>query len=308
MADGTDVVIGGIMQHIEHAGVHSGDSACVLPPYNISAENLRLLREHTCAMARALGVVGLMNVQYAIYRDEVYVLEANPRASRTVPFVSKATGRPLAKIAARAMAGKSLRAQGVTGEIEPTHISVKEAVLPFDKFPGVDGVLGPEMKSTGEVMGIGVDLGQAFLKAQIGAGSMLPDSGTVFISVNDSDKEGVLPIARELSEAGFDLIATGGTQRFLQERGIATQKVYKIHEGRPHVEDAIRSHMVALVVNTPLDRQSQFDDFVVRRAAIVNGVPYTTTLSAARAAAAAIKVLQHADLQVLALQDYHSAG
>jgi len=308
VADGTDVVIGGIMQHIEHAGVHSGDSACVLPPYSISDVNLELVREHTCAMARALGVIGLMNVQYAIYRDEVYVLEVNPRASRTVPFVSKATGRPLAKIAARAMAGTSLRDQGVSGDIVPRHISVKEAVLPFDKFPGADGVLGPEMKSTGEVMGIGVDLGQAFLKAQIGAGSVLPDRGTVFISVNDGDKEGIVPVARELSLAGFSLIATGGTQRYLQERGITAERVYKIHEGRPHVEDAIRSHMVDLVVNTPLDQQSQFDDFAVRRAAIVNGVPYTTTLSAARAAAAAIISLQHGDLQALALQDYHSAG
>ena len=305
VADGTDVVIGGIMQHIEHAGVHSGDSACVLPPYDISAENLCQLQDYTRSLARALNVVGLMNVQYAILDGTVYVLEVNPRASRTVPFVSKATGRPLAKIAARVMVGKSLRDQGIAGEVVPDHISVKEAVLPFEKFPGADGILGPEMKSTGEVMGVGESFGEAFLKAQMGAGTMLPREGTVFLSVNDRDKEAILPIARQLREAGFQLVATNGTRRFLEERGVAAGKVLKVHEGRPHVEDAIRSHEVALVINTPLDEQSQLDDFHVRRAAIMNQVPYTTTLSAARAAVAGIAALQQSALTVHALQDYH---
>ena len=304
VADGTDVLIGGIMQHIEHAGVHSGDSACVLPPFDIDEGNLRTLEEHTRTMARALDVVGLMNVQYAIQDGTVYVLEVNPRASRTVPFVSKATGRPLAKIAARVMTGRSLRDQGMTDDITPRHISVKEAVLPFSKFPGSDGVLGPEMKSTGEVMGMGEDFGEAFFKAQLGAGSMLPASGCVFISVNDRDKEGVVGIARQLQTAGFDLIATRGTQEFLQSKGVDTERVLKIHEGRPHVEDAIRSDVVKLVINSPADEQSQHDDIAVRRAAIMNGIPYTTTLAGAQAAVAGIKALQESRVRVKALQDY----
>ena len=294
------------MEHIEEAGVHSGDSACVMPPYDISEENLRLLSEYTRTLARTLDVVGLMNVQYAIHDGTVYVLEVNPRASRTVPFVSKATGRPLAKIAARAMTGMSLRSQGVTDAIVPEHISVKEAVLPFNKFPGADGILGPEMKSTGEVMGMGSSLGEAFHKAQMGAGSSLPTSGRVFISVNDSDKEGVVAIARQLKESGFDLVATQGTMDFLARQGIPAERVLKVHEGRPHVEDAIRSHDIDLVVNSPLDEQSQYDDVAVRRAAIMNGIPYTTTLSAARAAAAGIAALQRSELSVRAVQDYHA--
>ena len=305
VGDGTDVVIGGIMQHIEHAGVHSGDSACVLPPYDISEENLRQLQDYTRAMARALDVIGLMNVQYAIHDGTVYVLEVNPRASRTVPFVSKATGRPLAKIAARVMVGKSLRDQGIVGEVKPDHISVKEAVLPFEKFPGADGILGPEMKSTGEVMGVGMSFGEAFVKAQMGAGTMLPQGGKVFLSVNDRDKEAMLPIARQLRDSGFELLATEGTRSFLEGRGVKADRVLKVHEGRPHVEDAIRSHEVSFVINTPLDEQSQLDDFHVRRAAIMNRVPYTTTLSAARAAVAGIAALQQSPLNVRALQDYH---
>ena len=306
VADGTDVIIGGIMQHIEHAGVHSGDSACVLPPFDITDENLSVLSEHTRVLARTLDVIGLMNVQYAIHEGTVYVLEVNPRASRTVPFVSKATGRPLAKIAARAMTGKSLRSQGVTDVVVPNLVAVKEAVLPFNKFPGADGVLGPEMKSTGEVMGMGESLGEAFHKAQTGAGSLLPDKGRVFISVNDSDKEGVVPIARQLKEAGFELIATQGTRGFLARHGIAAERVLKVHEGRPHVEDAIKSGTIDLVVNSPLDEQSQYDDVVVRRAAIMSGIPYTTTLSAARAAAAGIAAFQRSEFSVRAVQDYHA--
>jgi carbamoyl-phosphate synthase large subunit len=305
VADGERVVIGGIMQHIEHAGVHSGDSACSLPPYDISPENLATLRRYTTDLALNLNVVGLMNVQYAIHEGRVYVLEVNPRASRTVPFVSKAIGRPLAKIAARAMSGRSLSEQGIEGEVIPPYISVKEAVLPFNKFLGADGVLGPEMKSTGEVMGIGSSFGTAFLKAQMGAGSMLPSEGAVFVSVNDRDKEQVIDIARRLLEAGFTLLATGGTRDFLQRQGIEAEKVLKVHEGRPHVEDAIRSRMVALVINSPLDEQSQYDDYAVRRAAIMNNIPYTTTLAGAAAAIAGIEALKAEALDVHALQDYH---
>ncbi len=306
VADGETVVIGGIMQHIEHAGVHSGDSACALPPFSITAENMQLLREYTHAMARALKVVGLMNVQYAIHQNLVYVLEVNPRASRTVPFVSKAIGRPLAKIAARVMVGKSLIEQGITAEIVPPYISVKEAVLPFIKFPGADSVLGPEMKSTGEVMGIGDDFGTAFLKAQMGANSALPAAGRVFISVADCDKEQIVPVAKRLREAGFELVATQGTRDFLVENGIEAAVVRKVHEGRPHIEDAIRSREIALVINTPLDEPSQYDDFVVRRAAVMNNVPYTTTIGGARAAAEGIEALLRSGLEVRALQDYHA--
>ncbi|MFA6109611.1 MAG: carbamoyl-phosphate synthase large subunit [Candidatus Latescibacterota bacterium] len=305
VADGTEVVIGGIMQHIEHAGVHSGDSACVLPPYAILPEHLEQLHRHTEAMARALSVVGLMNVQYAIHQGTVYVLEVNPRASRTVPFVSKAIGRPLAKIAARVMVGRTLRQQGFTEEIVPRHVSVKEAVLPFIKFPGADSLLGPEMKSTGEVMGIGEDFGTAFLKAQIGAGSMLPREGRVFVSVNDGDKEELLPIARRLRAAGLELLATGGTRDFLLAHGVEAESIRKVHEGRPHVEDAIRSRRISMVINTPQDEPSQYDDFVVRRAAVMNNVPYTTTMAGAWAAVEGIEALGRAGISVRALQDYH---
>ena len=303
-ADG-DVLIGGIMQHIEHAGVHSGDSACVLPPHDIEPGHLRTLESHTRALARALNVRGLMNVQYAIHRGRVHVLEVNPRASRTVPFVSKATGRPLAKIAARVMVGRSLRDQGFAESPAPVHISVKEAVLPFSKFPGADGVLGPEMKSTGEVMGIGSEFGEAFLKAQLGAGSMLPSSGRVFISVNDRDKDGIVDVARRLGSAGFDLVATRGTRLHLERHGIEAEEILKVHEGHPHVEDAIRGREVALVINSPDDEQSQYDDAYVRRAAIMNGVPYTTTLAGAAAAADGIEALLRTEISVRALQDYH---
>ena len=305
VADGVDVVVGGIMQHIEHAGVHSGDSACALPPYDTPDEHIETMRRYTHALARGLDVVGLMNVQYAIYQDQVYVIEVNPRASRTVPFVSKAIGQPLAKIAARVMVGKSLRDQGFTEEIVPKHVSVKEAVLPFIKFPGADSLLGPEMKSTGEVMGIGADFGTAFLKAQMGAGSLLPSSGRVFISVADCDKEEVVPIARKLRDAGFELIATQGTHDLLRQHDIEAEIVRKVHEGRPHIEDAIRSKQVDLVINTPLDETSQYDDFVVRRAAVMTNVPYTTTMAGARAAAAGIEALQRTELSVQSLQDCH---
>lgn len=305
VADGKDVVIGGIMQHIEHAGVHSGDSACSLPPYDITDEHSQTIRNYTHSLAKELSVVGLMNVQYAIHGDRVYVLEVNPRASRTVPFVSKAIGRPLAKIAARVMVGKTLSQQGVTEEIIPNHISVKEAVLPFIKFPGADSILGPEMKSTGEVMGIGADFGTSFLKAQMGANTLLPSEGNVFISVADVDKSGIVSISKRLREAGFSIVATKGTREHLMANGVEATLVKKVHEGRPHVEDAIRSKDIALVINTPLDEPSQHDDFLVRRAAVMNNVPYTTTLAGAQAAVEGIEALQRSGLEVRALQDYH---
>ncbi len=307
VADGETVVIGGIMQHIEHAGVHSGDSACTLPPYDILPEHLEQVRQHTHALAKALAVVGLMNVQYAIHRGTVYVLEVNPRASRTVPFVSKATGRPLAKIAARAMVGRSLREQGVVGELVPQHVCVKEAVLPFIKFPATDAVLGPEMKSTGEVMGIGHDFGTAFLKSQVAAGAALPASGCVFISVSDADKPGVVDIARRLCAAGFTLAATRGTQAFLERHGVRAERIHKVHEGRPHALDAIRGRRFHLLINTPAGAASQYDDQIVRRAAVMNRLPYTTTLAGARAAVEGIEALRQSRLQVRPLQDYHRA-
>jgi carbamoyl-phosphate synthase large subunit len=308
IADGQDVLIGGIMQHIEHAGVHSGDSACVLPPYDITPTHLEQLRRHTVALARALSVIGLVNIQYAIHQGTVYVLEVNPRASRTVPFVSKAIGRPLAKIAARVMVGRTLRQQGYTTGIQPSYVSVKEAVLPFIKFPGADSVLGPEMKSTGEVMGIGPDFGTAFLKAQVGAGTVLPREGRVFVSVNDGDKPALLPVARWLRDAGFALVATAGTRDFLLQHGVEAELVRKIHEGRPHVEDAIRSRRVSMVINTPQDEPSQHDDYLVRRAAVMNNVPYTTTMAAAQAAVAGIEALRRGGVSVRALQDHHREG
>ena len=307
IADGKEVVIGGIMQHIEHAGVHSGDSACSLPPYEIAAEHSEIIRLYTKSLAIELGVIGLMNVQYAIHEDKVYVLEVNPRASRTVPFVSKAIGRPLAKIAARVMVGRSLSEQGVTEEIIPNHISVKEAVLPFIKFPGADSILGPEMKSTGEVMGIGADFGTSFLKAQMGANTLLPSEGNVFISVADIDKCGIVDIATRLCGLGFSVVATKGTRDHLKANGIEANMIKKVHEGRPHVEDAIRSKEIALVINTPLDEPSQYDDFLVRRAAVMNNVPYTTTLAGAKAAVEGIEALQRSGIEVCALQDYHKA-
>jgi len=307
VADGKDVVIGGIMQHIEHAGVHSGDSACSLPPYDITDEHSKIIRGYTTSLAKELGVVGLMNVQYAIHEGKVYVLEVNPRASRTVPFVSKAIGRPLAKIAARVMVGKTLSQQGITEEIIPSHISVKEAVLPFIKFPGADSILGPEMKSTGEVMGIGADFGTSFLKAQMGANTLLPSEGNIFISVADVDKDGIVSISKRLCNAGFSIVATKGTREHLVSNGVEAKMIKKVHEGRPHVEDAIRSKEIALVINTPQDEPSQYDDFLVRRAAVMNSVPYTTTLAGAQAAVEGIEALQRSGLEVCALQDYHKA-
>ena len=306
VADDTSVVIGGIMQHIESAGVHSGDSACVLPPYDISGEHLDELRSHTHALARALNVVGLMNVQFALQDNQVYIIEVNPRASRTVPFVSKTIGVPLAKVAARAMVGRSLEEQGLTGEVSFDHIAVKEAVLPFAKFPGVDTLLGPEMKSTGEVMGIDTDFGQSFHKAQFGAGVRLPTSGAVFISVNDRDKEAVIPVARRLSELGFRIVATGGTHARLRAHNILAESILKIQQGRPNILDAIKNRTIVLMVNTPAGEAAQADDHRIRQATLQYGIPYTTTLAGASAAVAGIESLKsNGAVRIRSLQEFH---
>ncbi len=305
IADGETVVVGGIMEHIEEAGVHSGDSACSLPPHSIPGETVREIARQTKALAKELGVVGLMNVQFAIQRGEIFILEVNPRASRTIPFVSKAIGVPLAKLAAKVMAGKKLSVLGFTEAVTPRHVSVKEAVFPFIKFPDVDTILGPEMKSTGEVMGIDVNFGKAFAKAQIAAGMMLPREGKAFISVRDEDKDGVLPAARMLHEAGFRIVATGGTAAYLSRNSIPAGTVLKIQEGRPHVADLIKNGEIALVINTPLGAQSKADSFYIRRTALVYNIPYFTTLAAARAAAHAISYLIREDFSVRSLQEYH---
>ncbi|HEY3490700.1 MAG TPA: carbamoyl-phosphate synthase large subunit [Candidatus Deferrimicrobiaceae bacterium] len=306
ISDGKDVVIGGIMEHIEEAGVHSGDSACSLPPHSISDALVAEIARQTKAMAMELSVVGLMNVQFAIRKGEIYILEVNPRASRTVPFVSKAIGVPLAKIAAKVMSGRKLRDLGFTETVVPSHISVKEAVFPFIKFPGVDTLLGPEMKSTGEVMGIDLTFGAAFAKAQMAAGMVLPTAGTVFVSVRDEDKEGVLSAARTLHDSGFRIVATGGTAEFLDRNGIPAQTVLKITEGRPHVADLIKNGEIALVINTPVGAQSKADSYYIRRTALVYGIPYFTTMAAAKAASQAILDLIRADLTVRSLQEYHA--
>jgi carbamoyl-phosphate synthase large subunit len=286
LSDGADVVIGGIMEHIEQAGVHSGDSACSLPPFSLSQETQDELRRQTVAMARSLSVVGLMNVQFAIQNGIVYVLEVNPRASRTVPYVSKATGRPLAKIAARCMVGQSLRAQGALGEIVPPYHSVKEAVFPFIKFPGVDTILGPEMKSTGEVMGVGETFAEAFLKSQLAAGVRLPREGRVFVSVKDSDKPRAIELARILADLGFTLVATRGTAAALAEAGVPVAAVNKVHEGRPHIVDLMKNDQIALVVNTVQEKRSAIQDsYQIRREALTDQIPTYTTLAGARAAA-----------------------
>ncbi len=304
LCDGTDVVIGGIMEHIEEAGIHSGDSACSLPPYSISQEVVAEIRRQTVLMALELKVVGLMNVQYAVKGSVVYILEVNPRASRTSPFVSKATGRPLAKIAARIMAGKTLKELGIVSDIIPKHMSVKEAVFPFVKFPGVDTLLGPEMKSTGEVMGIGATFAEAFAKSQLGANVKLPLSGNVFISVRDADKKHVVSAAEKLYKAGFGILATGGTAQFLEEKGIPTRRVNKVLEGRPHIVDAIKNGEVQLVLNTTHGAQAVADSFSIRREALMHGLAYYTTIAGAKAVADSILSLQTQDLKVKPIQDY----
>jgi len=304
VSDGKDVLIAGIMEHIEEAGIHSGDSACVLPPYSIGEELIDKIREYTCVMAKKLKVVGLMNVQYAIKSEKVYVLEVNPRASRTVPFVSKATGIPWAKVAARVMAGKTLKQLGIK-ETVPEHISVKEVVLPFVKFSQQDLVLGPEMKSTGEVMGISNNFGEAFAKAQMGAGEKIPVKGRVFISVRDRDKRAIAPIAKMLSNYGFEIVATQGTANALSRSGVDVKKVKKLSEGRPNIVDEIKSGKIDLVINTPLGKGSRTDEYSIRREALLNKVLVVTTVPGAQALAGAIDYLRTSQLTVKALQEYH---
>jgi carbamoyl-phosphate synthase large subunit len=304
LSDGHQVVIGGIMQHIEDAGIHSGDSACVLPPYLIGERDMETMREQTIAMAKAFNVVGLINVQFAIKHGVVYVLEVNPRASRTIPFVSKAIGVPLASHAARVMCGETLEQIGFTEEVIPPFVSVKEAVFPFNKFSGTDPVLGPEMKSTGEVMGISDSLGSAFAKAQLAASNGLPLAGTILITVNDSDKPTVTPIARRFHEMGFTLLATRGTAQYLRARGIPVSSVFKVHEGRPNCLDMIVNGDVELLVNTPLGKHAQWDDYRLRQAAIRQRIAYTTTMSAASAASDAILSLRSRRPTVRSLQEW----
>jgi hypothetical protein len=294
VGDGERVIIGGILQHIEEAGIHSGDSAMVLPTYKVAAEHLDTIRKYTRELGLALQVRGLMNVQYAIKNDVVYVLEVNPRASRTTPFVSKATGVPLAKVAARIMAGRSLAEQGITKDLEVTRIFVKESVFPFLKFPGADILLGPEMKSTGEVDGHLRGLRHRLRQGPDGLGVPHPTKGTVFISVNDNDKKEMLPLAKDLAAMGFDILATRGTASFLKAGGIKARMVYKVNEGRPNVVDLIKNGKISVVFNTPLGKESHFDDSAIRKSATLHGLMAVTTLTGAAATVSAIKACARA--------------
>jgi carbamoyl-phosphate synthase large subunit len=302
------VLVGGVMQHIEEAGVHSRDSSCSLPPYSLSESTQQRLREQVAALARALGVVGLMNTQFAIQQDEhgedaIFLLEVNPRASRTVPFVSKATGRPLAKIASRCMAGMSLAEQGATAEIVPGYYSVKEAIFPFAKFQNVDPILGPEMRSTGEVMGVGRSFGAAFARAEEAANIKAPQPGKAFISVRDPDKPRVLDVARDMLGRGFSIVATGGTADYLNAAGLACERVNKVIEGRPHIVDLIKNGEISYIVNTTEGRQAIADSFSIRREALQQRVTYSTTVSGARAL---LHSLDHRGAgDVLSLQELH---
>jgi carbamoyl-phosphate synthase large subunit len=311
LSDGEDVVIGGIMQHIEEAGIHSGDSSCVLPAVSLAEPVLSTIRDYTFELARALKVIGLMNVQFAVKNGRVFVIEVNPRASRTVPYVSKATGVPLAKIAARLMTGRKLReflpeeTERGTDLAASRGYFVKSPVFPWSKFPGVDTVLGPEMKSTGEVMGSAETFGEAFAKAQLSAGQTLPTGGTVFISVTDRDKKEASELARRFIELGFSLVATHGTAECLEQAGLSVERVFKVKEGRPNVVDLIKGGRVQLVVNTPQGQDPWFDEKAIRRAAVALRIPTITTLSAARAAAEGIAALQRHEVNVRSLQQWH---
>ena len=299
------VVIGGIMEHIEQAGIHSGDSACSIPYNSLPESAIATIRDWTEKLAKKLQVVGLMNIQYAVQGEQVFIIEANPRASRTVPYVSKATGVPLAKVASLVMSGKSLESLGVEKEIIPQHIAVKEAVLPFNKFPSTDTLLGPEMRSTGEVMGIDTDFGKAFAKAEIGAGVDLALSGTVFVSMNERDKKAIVPVVQDFIDLGFKIVATAGTQKSLQADGIQdVDLVLKLHEGRPHVVDSIKNNQIQLIINTPTGEESQTDAQLIRRMALDYKLPIITTIAGAKATVAAIRSLQSEPLEVKALQEY----
>ena len=306
LSDGTDVIVAGIMQHIEEAGIHSGDSACILPPYDLDQKIIDRLKEQTRALARELNVIGLMNIQFAVRDEDIFVLEVNPRASRTVPFVSKATGLPLAKIAARAMAGKTLREMGVTMDPCPNYVSAKEVVLPFIKFPNVDILLGPEMRSTGEVMGIDKNMGLAFAKSQIAAGNRVPTKGTVFISLNARDKKHAGALGQELAELGFCIVATSGTAEALRKEGIEVATVHKVGEGRPNIVDRMINGEIAWIINTPLGIEAIEDERAIRRTALERGLPTMTTLAAARAGILAIRAMREEQPTILSLQEYHA--
>jgi carbamoyl-phosphate synthase large subunit len=306
VGDRGDAIIIGVMEHIEEAGIHSGDSACSLPPYSLPKEIVQRLKDQTRALAKALQVRGLMNVQYAIKEGEIYVIEVNPRASRTVPFVSKATGVPWAKIAAKVQAGKSLAELGVKEQPDPKHTSVKEVVFPFSKFPGVDVILGPEMRSTGEVMGIDTSFELAFAKSQIAAGTVLPTSGNVFVSVRNADKQAIVPVARMLADAGFNLMTTGGTYDALAKEGITATRIPKLSEGRPNIKDLIKNGKIQLIINTPTKKGPATDEGKIRAMSVLHKVPIVTTITAATAAARAIVQLQKTGWDVRPLQDYSS--
>ncbi len=307
LADGEDVVVAGVMEHIEEAGIHSGDSACSLPPHSLSDGMIARIRAQTEAMAHKIGVRGLMNVQFAIKEDEIYVLEVNPRASRTVPFVAKSIGRPIAKIAARIMAGEKLSAFDISST-GSGHISIKEAVFPFARFAGVDLLLGPEMKSTGEVMGVDTDFGRAFAKAQLGAGVDLPLKGCIFLSVRDRDKQAICAIATELTAIGYRLIATGGTAEALIAAGVAVEPINKVHQGRPHIVDAIKDGDVQLVVNTTEGAQAIADSYELRRSALEHKIPYFTTTAGSQAMLRAVAALASGGLEVKTLQSYSQSS
>jgi carbamoyl-phosphate synthase large subunit len=308
LSDGTRVVIGGVMQHIEEAGIHSGDSACVIPPYSLPPAVIDEIKRQSRALTEALNVKGLMNIQFAVANAhgpsaEIYVLEANPRASRTVPFVSKACGVPLARHAALVMAGKTLDELGVAGEVVPTHYSVKESVFPFNRFPGVDTILGPEMRSTGEVMGIDDTFAMAFAKAQLAASSPMPESGTIFVSVADRDKSDIVPIARQFARMGYTLLSTRGTARALRDAGVPVTEIPKIQEGRPNLLDRMKNGEVAMILNTPTGRGRRTDESRIRASAVAHRVTCITTLSAAEAAARACAALRGQELKVVSLQE-----
>ena len=306
ISDGRTTVVAGIMDHIEEAGIHSGDSACTLPPVTIAPPMLKLIEAQTKMLAAELGVVGLMNIQYAIKDGKLYVLEVNPRASRTVPFVSKAIGVPLAKLATRVMLGKTLGELAFTETIIPKHVCVKEAVFPFNRFPGVDIILGPEMKSTGEVMGIDHSFGLAFAKAQMATGFKMPTSGSVFISVHDCHKAGIVEVARTFADLGFRILATAGTAGYLNKQGIIAAAVNKVSEGRPHVVDLIKNGDIQMVINTSVGRKSTQDAYLIRHGALAYNVIYTTTLAGAQALGAAARALIAEDWGVCPLQEYYT--
>jgi carbamoyl-phosphate synthase large subunit len=305
VADGEKSVVAGIMEHIEEAGIHSGDSACALPPYSLNDEVIEKIKLYTYQLAKELNVIGLMNIQYAVKNDVVYVLEVNPRASRTIPFVSKATGVQWAKVAAKLMTGMTLKDLGIEREVEINHIAVKESVFPFNRFSGIDTILGPEMKSTGEVMGIDFTFGAAFCKAQLGAGQDLPSEGNVFMSVKNKDKRNIVFIAKKLFDLGFKVYATKGTGKVLVNNGMEVGFINKVSEGRPHIVDMIKNGDIRFIINTPSGRNPKMDEVLIRASAVQYKIPYTTTLSGAQAVVNAIESMKKGNIRVKALQDYY---